>query len=54
MKSLDEKSQILERSSFLIIFVIFNMNTELENECTKLSCRILEIKALAKELDEEN
>ena len=54
MKSLNEKSQILECSSFLIIFVILNMNTELKNECTKLSCRILEIKALAKELDEED
>ncbi len=30
------------------------MNTELKNQCTALECRILEIKALAKELDEEN
>jgi len=30
------------------------MNTESKNECTALECRILEIKALAKELDEEN
>jgi len=30
------------------------VNTKLKNECTKLSCRILEIKALAKELDEED
>jgi len=30
------------------------MNTELKNECTELECRILEIKALAKELDEED
>ena len=29
------------------------MNTELKNECTTLECRILEIKAMAKELDEE-
>jgi len=27
------------------------MNTELKNECTELECEILEIKALAKELD---
>ncbi len=30
------------------------MSTELKNECTELECKILEIKALAKELDEEN
>jgi len=30
------------------------MNTELKNKCAELSCRILEIKALAKELDEED
>jgi len=30
------------------------MTTELKNECTELECKILEIKALAKELDEEN
>jgi len=30
------------------------MSTELKNECTELECRILEIKALAKELDEED
>jgi len=30
------------------------MSTELKNECTKLECRILEIKALAKELDDDN
>lgn len=30
------------------------MNTELKSECDALSCRILEIKALAKELDEED
>jgi hypothetical protein len=30
------------------------MNTELKNECTELECRILQIKALAKELDEED
>ncbi len=29
------------------------MNIKLKNECTELECRILEIKALAKELDEE-
>jgi len=30
------------------------MSTELKNECTELECRILEIKALAKELDADN
>ena len=30
------------------------MSIELKNECTELECRILEIKALAKELDKEN
>ena len=30
------------------------MSTELKNECKELECKILEIKALAKELDEEN
>ena len=30
------------------------MNTELKNECTELECRILQIKALAKELDAED
>jgi len=30
------------------------MSIELKNECTELECKILEIKALAKELDEEN
>jgi len=30
------------------------MSIELKNECTELECRILEIKALAKELDEED
>jgi len=30
------------------------MSTELKNECTELECRILQIKALAKELDENN
>jgi hypothetical protein len=30
------------------------MSTELKNECTELECRILEIKALAKELDDDN
>lgn len=29
------------------------MNAELKNECDALSCRILEIKSLAKELDQE-
>jgi len=30
------------------------MSTELKNECTELECRILEIKALAEELDDDN
>jgi len=30
------------------------MSTELKNECTELECRILEIKAMEKELDEED
>jgi len=30
------------------------MSTELKNECTEIECRILQIKALAKELDEED
>jgi len=30
------------------------VSTELKSECTALECRILEIKALAKELDEED
>jgi hypothetical protein len=28
------------------------MSAESKNECSKLACRILEIKAMAKELDE--
>jgi len=30
------------------------MNDKSKNECTELACKILEIKALAKELDEED
>ena len=30
------------------------MSAESKNECTVLECRILEIEALAKELDEED
>ncbi len=29
------------------------MGTEFKTECTELECRILEIRAMAKELDEE-
>ena len=29
------------------------MSTEIKTQCTDLECRILEIKAMAKELDEE-
>ena len=55
MKSLDEKSQILECYWFLTIFELYIiMSAELKNECTDLACRILEIKAMAKELDEED
>ena len=30
------------------------MNTEIKNECTELECRNLQIKEMAKELDEED
>ena len=30
------------------------MNVELQNECSSLACRILEIKEMVKELDEED
>jgi hypothetical protein len=30
------------------------MSGKSKNECTELACRILEIKALAKELDDED
>jgi len=30
------------------------MTIELKNQCTELECRILELKAMAKELDEED
>lgn len=30
------------------------MSTEFKTECTELACRILQIKAMAKELDEED
>lgn len=30
------------------------MSTEFKTECTALECRILEIKAMAKELDEDD
>jgi len=30
------------------------MSSELKNECLEIGCRILEIKAIAKELDEED
>lgn len=30
------------------------MDTESKDECTALECRVLEIKAMAKELDEED
>jgi len=30
------------------------MDAESKDECTELECRVLEIKAMAKELDEED
>jgi hypothetical protein len=30
------------------------MNSQLKNECTELECRILEIKAMAKELESDD
>jgi len=30
------------------------MGTDLKNECNELKCRILEIKAMAKELDDKD
>ena len=30
------------------------MDTESKDECNELECRVLEIKAMAKELDEED
>ena len=54
MKSLNGKSQILESYCFLIIFEIKNMSIQTKKECTELECKILQIKELAKELDEEN
>ena|GEM_PF-464419 len=38
----------------MIIFVITIMNTGLKHECDELACRVLEIKELAKELEEED
>ena len=54
MKSLNGKSQILGSYLFLIIFQIKVMTVQTKSECTDLECRILQIKELAKELDEEN
>ena len=54
MKSLNEKSQVLGSYRFLIIFEIRNMNIKTKNECTELDCKILQIKEIAKEPDEDN
>ena len=54
MKSLNGKSQILGSYCLLIIFEIKSMPIQTKNECTDLECKILQIKELAKELDEEN
>ena len=54
MKSLNGKSQILGSCYFFIIFEIKDMTTQTKNECTELECKILQIKELAKELDEDN
>ena len=54
MKSLNGKSQILGSYFFLIIFEIKGMTTQTKNECTELECKILQIKELAKELDDDN
>ena len=54
MKSLNGKSQILGSYCLLILSEIKGMTTQSKNECTELECKILQIKELAKELDEEN
>ena len=54
MKSLNGKCQILGSYWFLIIFEIKNMTIQTKNECNELECKILQIKELAKELDEDN
>ena len=53
MKSLNGKSQILGSCYFLIIFEINGMPIQTKSEWTELECKILQIKELAKELDEE-
>ena len=54
MKTLNGKSQILGSCLFLIIFEIKGMANQTKNECTELECKILQIKELAKELDDDN
>ena len=54
MKSLNGESQILGSYCFLIIFEIKDMAIQTKNECTELECKILQIKELAKELDDED
>ena len=54
MKSLNGKSQILGSYYFLIILEIKSMVLQTKNECNELECKILQIKELAKELDEDN
>ena len=54
MKSLNGTSQVLGSHGLLIIFEIKDMTIQTKNECTDLECKILQIKELAKELDEDN
>ena len=54
MNNLDDKSQILECGFFLINFEILSYGAESKTKCTELECRILEIKAMVKEMDEED
>jgi len=54
MNNMDDQSQILECSFFLIIFVIFSYGNRIKTECTELECKILEIKEMIRELDEDD
>ena len=54
MKSLNGKSQVLGSHWFLIIFQIKAVTNLTKSECTELECKILQIKGLAEELDEDN
>jgi len=54
MKSLDERVKFNDPLVFWLCMQCCLMNTEFKDECDALSCRVLEIKALAKELDEDD